>query len=340
LAPSIHFSGRFTLCSRRISRCFVHLALAVSIQNSQIEYYHSAQKKNRKNNIDDQENLAASFRKYFLSRAEFPSQHLARRSRCKRKTHGWTERLGEGWPIEATAPVCLMRTFPLLMAAALTLGACATGDYQTIADDPPGDAVAQITAWCQEQELAPEFDVIRSRVNMSVIGSAPAPFMLASMDFPTTAERIEISRWSEIRDDCFQRRMTLMMSTPHPGVPQPLLQQIAEIFEQNGQSQHALMMALARGEMPYGQFVQESTRIAVRMTAALQPMREAEALEQVAMTQAAEQGDTAADGFFDLLGAILQTFGDLADAGAFGGGSHHHHASGWHGGHGNRASAR
>jgi hypothetical protein len=34
-----------------------------------------------------------------------------------------------------------------------------------------------------------------------------------------------------------------------------LWQKVVEITEHNSQRQHALMMALARGEMPYGQFV-------------------------------------------------------------------------------------
>ena len=46
---------------------------------------------------------------------------------------------------------------------------------------------------------------------------------------------------------------------------------VAEITEHNGQRQHALMMALARGEMPYGQFVQEDTLIGIRTAAAIRP---------------------------------------------------------------------
>src|SRR5580700_10868424 len=41
--------------------------------------------------------------------------------------------------------------------------------------------------------------------------------------------------------------------------------------QQDGQNQHALMMELARGELPYGQFVHDSTRITVRMAVAIQP---------------------------------------------------------------------
>src|SRR5712675_45965 len=46
---------------------------------------------------------------------------------------------------------------------------------------------------------------------------------------------------------------------------------VAEITEHNSQRQHALMMALARGEMPYGQFVQEDTLISIRTAAAIRP---------------------------------------------------------------------
>jgi hypothetical protein len=49
---------------------------------------------------------------------------------------------------------------------------------------------------------------------------------LASAELPTPDERIEIARWSEVRDDCFRRLMTLMNVLP-PGVSQPLWQQIA-----------------------------------------------------------------------------------------------------------------
>ena len=54
-----------------------------------------------------------------------------------------------------------------------------------------GSALAQITAECQEQAVVPEFDLIRSRVNMSMTGANPAPFMLANMEVPTPAERIQ-----------------------------------------------------------------------------------------------------------------------------------------------------
>jgi hypothetical protein len=215
---------------------------------------------------------------------------------------------------------------------ALALGACAT---QTIAVDPPASTADQIVAECQEQALAPEFDLIRSKVNMSVTGATPAPFMLASTERPTPEERIEIARWSEIRDGCFQRLMAVM-NAPPPGVPQPLWQQVAAIFQQDGQYQHTLMMALARGEMPYGEFVQASTRAGVRMTAALQPfMQESKALEQVAMAQATDQDATAAAfGAFvgNLLGATIEILGDAGDTGALRGGVHYHHVGSRNGG--------
>ena len=58
---------------------------------------------------------------------------------------------------------------------------------------------------------------------------------------------------------------------PPFAVPQPLWQQVVQIAQQDSQIQHALMMALARGEMPYGQFVQEDTQIGVRTAAAIRP---------------------------------------------------------------------
>jgi hypothetical protein len=167
----------------------------------------------------------------------------------------------------------IMRTFPGLLIVALTLSACGTGGYdpQTVTDDAArGSALAQITAECQEQALAPEFDLIRSRVNMSMTGADPAPFMLANMQVPTAAERIQIARWSAIRDSCSQRVVALI-SEPHAGMSQGLCQKVVEITEHNSQRQHALIMALARGEMPYGQFVQEDTLIGVRTAAAIRP---------------------------------------------------------------------
>jgi uncharacterized membrane protein len=133
-----------------------------------------------------------------------------------------------------------------------------------------GSALAQIMAECQEQTLAPEFDVIRSRVNMSMTGANPAPFMLANMEVPTAAERFQIARWSAIRDSCSQRVVALI-SEPPAGRSQGLRQKVVEITEHNSQRQHALIMALARGEMPYGQFVQEDTLIGVRTAAAIRP---------------------------------------------------------------------
>ena len=167
----------------------------------------------------------------------------------------------------------IMRTFPGLLTVALTLSACATGSYdpQTLADDAArGGALAHIMAECREQTLAPEFDMIRSRVNMSMTGANPAPFMLANMEVPTAAERIQIARWSAIRDSCSQRVVALIRE-PHAGMSQGLWQKVAEITEHNSQRQHVLMLALARGEMPYGPFVQEDTLISIRTAAAIRP---------------------------------------------------------------------
>jgi len=106
----------------------------------------------------------------------------------------------------------IMRTFPGLLTVALTLSACATGSYdpQTVTDNARGGALAQIMAECQEQTVAPEFDMIRSRVNMSMTGANPAPFMLTNMEVPTAAERIQMARWSAIRDSCSQRVVALI----------------------------------------------------------------------------------------------------------------------------------
>jgi hypothetical protein len=178
----------------------------------------------------------------------------------------------------------IMRTFPGLLIVALTLSACATGSYdpRTLTDDAArGSALAEITAECQEQALAPEFDMIRSRINMSMTGANPAPFMLANMEVPTAAERFQIARWSAIRDSCSQRIVALI-SEPPAGMSQGLSQKVVAITERNSQRQHALIMALARGEMPYGQFVQEDTLIGVRTAAAIRPFtQEAGVIDQV-----------------------------------------------------------
>ena len=171
----------------------------------------------------------------------------------------------------------IMRTFPGLLTVALTLSACATGSYdpQTVTDNARGSALAQIMAECHEQTVAPEFDIIRSRVNMSMTGANPAPFMLTNMEVPTAAERIQIARWSAIRDSCSQRVVALLRE-PRAGMSQGLWQNVAEITEHNRQRQHALMMALARGEMPYGQFVQEDALISIRTAAVIRPSQKLE----------------------------------------------------------------
>jgi len=69
---------------------------------------------------------------------------------------------------------------------------------------------------------------------------------------------------------CSQRVVALVRE-PHAGMSQGLWQNVAEITEHNSQRQHALMLALARGEMPYGQFVQEDTLISIRTAAAIRP---------------------------------------------------------------------
>jgi hypothetical protein len=218
----------------------------------------------------------------------------------------------------------IMRTFPGLLILALTLSACAIGSYdpQTVTDDAArGSALARIMAECQQQTLAPEFDLIRSRVNMSMTGANPAPFMLTNMEVPTAAERIQIARWSAIRDSCAQRVVALV-SEPPAGVPQGLCQKIVEITEHNSQRQHVLMMALARGEMPYGQFVRQDTLIGVRTAAAIRPFtQEAGVIDQAAIVApAADQSAPASGAFFgNLVGATRESLGDAHDAGALGG---------------------
>jgi hypothetical protein len=195
-----------------------------------------------------------------------------------------------------------------------------------------GSALAQIMAECQEQALAPEFDIIRSRINMSMTGAKPAPFMLANMEVPTPAERIQIARWSAIRDSCSQR-IVASISEPPAGMSQRLWQKVVEITEDDGQRQHAITMALARGRMPYGKFVQEDSVIGLRMAAATRPFtQEAGVIDQVAMAApAADQSAAALSTFFgNLLGPAVDSIGDAYDAGASG--EVYHHSGGWHGG--------
>lgn len=206
--------------------------------------------------------------------------------------------------------------YTIIILAAAALSACVAAG-----GDPPGDALAQVTADCQQQELAPEFDIIRSRVSMSVVGAEPAPFMLGSADFPGPAERIAIARWSEIRDSCSQRVLALM-NVPPLGYSQPLWQQVVGILRQDAENQHTLMMALVDGEIPYGQFVEGQTRIAVRRQAALQPFYQ----EAAALDEFAGENAVAAGAFVDFLIDLIDA---ATDAGAFSGG--HHRGSGPHG---------
>ena len=214
-----------------------------------------------------------------------------------------------------------MRTFPGPLIVALTLSACAMSSYepQTVTEGAARSAaLAQIKAECQEQTLAPEFDMIRSRVNMSMTGADPAPFMLANTEVPAAAERIQIARWSAIRDSCSQRVIALI-SEPPAGMSQELWQKIVEITEHNSRRQHSLMMALARGEMPYGQFVQEDTLIGVRMAAAIPPFtQKAGVIDRVAMAApAADQSAAASSAFFgNLRAAPLASLGAADNAGA------------------------
>src|SRR6202035_1526506 len=136
----------------------------------------------------------------------------------------------------------IMRTFPGLLIVALTLSACATGSYdpQTVTDNARGSALVQIMAECQEQAVAPEFDMIRSRVNMSMTGANPAPFKLTNMEDYTADERIPIALWSAIRDSCSQRVVALIRE-PRAGRSQWLWQKVAKITEHNIRSQHALL---------------------------------------------------------------------------------------------------
>jgi hypothetical protein len=141
--------------------------------------------------------------------------------------------------------------------------------------------------------------------------------MLASTYFPSPGERIAIARWSQIRDTCSQRTLALI-NVPPLGFSQPLWQQVTQILRQDADNQHALMTALANGEMPYGQFVEAQTQIAVQRQAAIQPFyQEADDLDHIA-GENAEAAGASVDFLIDFLDA-------LSDAGAFQGG---HHRSG------------
>jgi hypothetical protein len=60
----------------------------------------------------------------------------------------------------------------------------------------------------------------------------PAPFMLANMEVTTAAERIQIARWSAIRDSCSQRVVALI--EPHAGMSQGLWQNVARSLSTTG----------------------------------------------------------------------------------------------------------
>lgn len=201
----------------------------------------------------------------------------------------------------------MIRTFPYLIVAGLTLSACVTGGYQTVGQDPPGDALGQLTADCGEQELAPEFDTIRSRIPMGQTGATPSLYMLASTDIPTPEARIEIARLSEIRDNCTLRGIALM-EVPPGGLPQPLWQlwpQVIAILQQDSENQHALMMALASGEMSYGPFVEASWRMQVRRNAATQPfLQEAGVLDNVAVVHVPAAGGPSWEDWANILEAV------------------------------------
>ena len=73
------------------------------------------------------------------------------------------------------------------------------------------------------------------------------------------------------------------------------------------------MMALARGEMRYGQFVQEDALIGVRTAAAMRPFtQEAGVIDRIAMAAPAVDQSAAVVGAFfgNLLGAPLASLAD------------------------------
>jgi hypothetical protein len=162
--------------------------------------------------------------------------------------------------------------------------------------------------------------MIRSWVNMSITGANPAPFMSANMEVPTATGAYPNCPLE--RDSCFQR-VVAVISEPRAGISQGLWQKIVKITEHDTQRQHALMMALARSEMPYGQFVQEDTLIGFRTAAAIRSFtQEGGVIDQVAMAApAADQSAAALGAFFgNLLSARLESLGDAHDAGALGAG--------------------
>ncbi len=67
-------------------------------------------------------------------------------------------------------------------------------------------------------------------------GANPAPFMSANMEVPTAVERIQIARWSAIRDSCCQR-VVAVISEPRAGISEGLWQKVVKITEHDTQRQ-------------------------------------------------------------------------------------------------------
>jgi hypothetical protein len=117
---------------------------------------------------------------------------------------------------------------------------------------------------CKSDYETAELDVIRYKVELYRDGTAAAPpFAIASNDtFPTAAERIAISKWATLRDECIgwvQALQTIPASSN--ALQTAYIEQDRSFSREVSASVSALIVALYQEKLTYGEFARKRYEI-------------------------------------------------------------------------------
>ena len=124
----------------------------------------------------------------------------------------------------------------------------------TPVDTPPLKAAAE---QCKSDFATSELDPIRNKVELYREGTSGAPpFAIASNDaFPTAAERVAISKWATLREECIRRGEELATIPPAASALQAAyIEQERSFRREVSASVGSLIVALYQDKLTYGEF--------------------------------------------------------------------------------------
>jgi hypothetical protein len=178
-------------------------------------------------------------------------------------------------------------------------GHFASFQYQFRLVDPSDQSAhspQSITLECKEQLQTSELDSIRFKVELSrdSLDSA-VPFAIAANDtFPSQEERVAISKWATLREECVARQNAAFSVSPSATPLQVTqIQQDRAFFQSATAGVGDLVVALYQQKLTYGEFARKRYEITRDAAEAERQYRESRQVsdqqQQVQMQQLAQQ---------------------------------------------------